>query len=208
MRKDKLIELIKLNLGGGDVSVPVQSRYDPREIDLVVDMVYNDLIYAIYEAESAKGNTNFDALDPFGVAYKLDLQEDTDRKEWYVQLPFQMIPIPSSLGIRLVCPYTDQNSAYDIVDNNSLHTFSRLANQLLRPQTICYVEMPKIYFRYLPTEKPEHIMVKAISDFSSLPEDADVIIPGGNEVLFNKVADIFRRKGTKTLYNLNSDKQV
>jgi hypothetical protein len=68
--------------------------------------------------------------------------------------------------------------------------------------------MPYIYFRYLPTKMPENIMVKAISDFDSQDDQADIVVPGGNELLFRKVAELMRTKGIKTLYNLGSDKQV
>ena len=208
MRKDKLIELVKLNASGGDASASVASKFDPREIELVIDMVYNDLVFQLYESELAKGNMNMDALDPFGTSFKCEIQEDTDRKEFYIALPFEMVPLPANVGIRLVSPYQEQDSAYDIVDNNSLHAFSRLYNQLVRPQTICYIEVPRIYFRYLPKPRPDFIMVKAISDFTSLKDDADVIIPGGNQILFSKVAEIMRSKGVKTLYNGGSDKQI
>jgi hypothetical protein len=207
MRKDKLIELVKLNCGGGDVSASVQGKYDPREIELIIDMVYNDLIYALYKQDLAEGKNDLPSLDAFDNSYKCQLEKDDDRNEWFIKLPFQLA-VPSNIAIRLVAPFNDQNSAYDIIDNSSLHVFSRLANQLVRPQAICYIEMPYIYFRYLPTKMPENIMVKAISDFDSQDDQADIVVPGGNELLFRKVAELMRTKGIKTLYNLGSDKQV
>lgn len=209
MRKDKLIELIRLNASGGDATAPVAGRYDDREIELIVDAIYNDLIFQLYEAEMQKGSVSMEALDPFGTSFKVEVFEDADRKELYSELPFQLVPLPSNVGIRLVSPYDDQSAAYDLVDNNSAHVFSRLYNQLVRPVTSCYVEMPRIYYRNLPKEnKPKYIMVKAISDFVSLPEDAEILVPGGNQIIIAKAAEYMRSKAPKTLYDNLSDKQV
>ena len=43
MTKEQIIELIQLNLQGGDAPADLQSRFHPKEIELYVDLAFESL---------------------------------------------------------------------------------------------------------------------------------------------------------------------
>jgi hypothetical protein len=210
MNKAELIELVKENLSGGDAPAEIRGKYHPRIIEKYLEMAYDDLVATIYQEGEPSGS--FAALDSFGKSYKTTLTEDKDRGELYVELSISVVPLPDNKGIRLVCPYKDQSAAFDYIDNNSSHVFSRLHNQVVRPKGTYYAELPRIYISNVDrTLIGKDIMVKAIPPFNGLKPEDDAFIPAGkNTMLFNLVYELMVRKNQtpKDDYDNNNSKQI
>jgi hypothetical protein len=210
MNKAELIELVKENLSGGDAPAEIRGKYHPKIIEKYLEMAYDDLVATIYQESEPSGN--FAALDTFGKAYKVILKKDEDRGELYVELDISVVPLPNNKGITLVCPYRDQTSAFDYVDNNSSHVFRKLHNQVMRPVGTYYAELPRIYIANVdPTLIGKDIMVKAIPPFNGLKSTDDVFVPAGkNTMLFNLVYELMVRKNQtpKDDYDNNNSKQI
>lgn len=216
MNKEQIIELVRRNLQGSDAPISVRRKYDPRLVELYVEMAYNDLLNKLYEDGIKKGN-DFSALDNFGKAYKRLVQWDADREEYYFDLEMDIVPLPDSQGIRLVSPYKNQAASYDYRDNNSQSVFSRLFNDIVSETGWFYVELPYVYLGHISTavQTPEagksQLMVKVIPPFNKLAPTDEIFLPGGNNmVLFQMVYNAINttNQNPESQYDNNSSKQI
>jgi len=216
MNKSELIELVRRNLQGGDAPVSVRAKYDPRLVEKYVEIVYNDLVYMLYN-DGVKMGGDFSALDNFGKSYKRQLKYDSDREEYYIDAEMDIVPLPDNQGIRQVSPWLNQANSFDYRDNNSQGVFSLLFNDLVSPRPWFYTELPYIFVGNIPvpkgpkTQPTDLLMLKVIPPFSKLDATDEVFIPGGNNLrLFELVYNVVNQvnQNPQSQYDNNSNKQV
>lgn len=216
MNKQQIIELVRRNLQGSDAPISVRRKYDPRLIELYVEMAYNDLLNKLYEDGVKKGN-DFSSLDNFGKAYKRNVKWDAEREEYYFDLEMDIVPLPDSQGIRLVSPYKNQAAMYDYRDNNSQSVFSKLLNDVVSSVGWFYVELPLVFLGNIntsvqnPAEANSQVMVKVIPPFNKLTDTDEIFLPGGNNmVLFQMVYNAVNttNQNPESQYNNNNSKQI
>lgn len=216
MNKQQIIELVRRNLQGSDAPISVRRKYDPRLVELYVEMAYNDLLNKLYDDGIKKGN-DFSALDNFGKAYKRSVKWDADREEYYFDLEMDIVPLPDSQGIRLVSPYKNQAAMYDYRDNNSQSVFSKLLNDVVSNVGWFYVELPLVFLGNIntsihnPAELNSQVMVKVIPPFNKLSDTDEIFLPGGNNmVLFQMVYNAVNttNQNPESQFNNNSSKQI
>jgi len=191
MIKEKLIELVQLNLAGGDTSEETGSKYDIREIELYVGMVYDDLIMQAYIEGRKTGDFSF--LDDYAAPFKVSVLNDEDRDERYIVLPVNPVTLPDQASIRLISPYKNQNFSFNPMESNSSGVWDELDVDIVDTRPSYYVEGLNVYFD--DRLAADELMVKLVQPFSNIPDSSEVYVPGGkNTIIFDKVKEMLASK--------------
>ena len=209
MTRDEFVELVRRNLQGSDAPAAIRGKYSDREIRLYVSMAYDDIIGEF--AREATKTRDFSLLDTFGRAYKRNILYDAEREELYIDLQVQVVPLNDNMGIRLVCPFRNQNDAYHYRDNNASSVFSKLLVAVVNNTPSYYVELPRIYLDNKVPKGTKTLMIKIIPPFSRLKGTDEVFVPGGaNGEMFAKVIQFVQNKqNNPQMYNNSgSSKQI
>lgn len=193
MNKAELIDLVKRNLGGGDMPAELKSRFHPNEISKYIEMVYDDIFDAICKEGIKYGD--YSALDNYLNTYIFATKYDSVREQYYIVLDPQPVPLPNNLGIRQVSPPKDQTFAFALVDDSSASVWDALESDYVSDVAGYSPEGNNIYFDNKYPRGLENVMVKQLVPFSSLRDNDSVFVPGGNNTLmFQKVLALMLNK--------------
>lgn len=194
MTKQELIRLVILNLGGGNVPPTIQGSYTEPQVEKLLEMVFDDIIYTVY-AQAIKTGV-YDDLDAFIRPYYMNILYDAKRDERYSELPIRGTSIPDTVAVRQVSPTKGQRLSFSIVENTSIPVFSELEVDFIDGRVSAYIEAGRMYYdRKLPKAVDE-VLIKMVSPFSAFADDDNISIPlGANEVIFTKVLQILMNKG-------------
>lgn len=183
MTKEELIDLVKLNVTGGDAPAELKSRYSPQEIEKYLEMAFDDMVYQTYLDGYKTGD--FSQVDNYMLSYIFDVQYNDDRDQYFVELIPQPIPLPDNFSIRQISLPKDQTLPFAPVDNVSASVWAELEADYVSPVIGYSVEAYLVYFdnkfpRYMAKSK---IMVKQIVPFSALEDNNSVFVTGGNNMM-------------------------
>ena len=117
MKKSEVIDLIKHQISGGDLTSDLLSRYGEQFIEKYVELAYTSIIYALQVAATKAGD--YGQLDPYIKTFKnVPVICDEDRDEYYSELPCAVIPLPMARGIRMISPMRGQGVDFIYRENN------------------------------------------------------------------------------------------
>lgn len=193
--KAKLTALIADGKSGGDP--PVNSKYHPKTIIALADIVRNTLIETELKQTGHISDVLVKGFDNVPV-----LQDD-NRDEPFSELPSVIAAISSSLALRQVSPQKDQINVMDIGQNGSRAVFEGLDGQLTERATV-YLEGDKLFYENLdPAIKK--VLVKMIPSISSLGKNESIPVPGNKEKLFIDLINEMMDETTKTVQDKIND---
>lgn len=193
MNKEELIDLVKLNLAGGDASAEMKSRYSPQEIEKYCEMVFDDLVYQSYLDGDKTGDMS--QVDNYQLPYFFPVLFDSRRRRHYIVLDPQPTPLPNNFGIRQICPPEDESNPFTPIDNVSSAVWAILEADSVSSVVGYMVEGNRVVFDYKFPKNLEEVMVKQIITFSALKDTDSVFIPGGNNtMIFEKVRALMLNK--------------
>jgi len=131
IQKKQYTEQVIHRLTGGDPNAAQLSRFHPNMVDKEIDAAYESILNSLFH-NNVRGSdySLFDAYTKWYYAPKdFVVEEDTIRKEKYIELPVPPIVInPGNLGIRIVCPREDQTSQFAPIENNTILYKHRIKN--------------------------------------------------------------------------------
>lgn len=204
MNKQELVDLVKLNLGGGDASAEVKSRFHPKEIAKYIEMVYDDIFHELCVNGIKYGD--FSPLDNYVLTYVLPIAYDNAREQYYTVLNPQPVPMPNNQSIRQVSPPKQQTLSFAPVTDNSSSVWAALEVDYVDSTPGYSVEGNNIYYDDKFPKGLENIMVKQIVPFSNLKDTDSVFVPGGNNtVMFQKVVALMMGKPMPDLQGSNEN---
>ena len=130
--------------------------------------------------EEAESKNNYGILDMYTKTYtKIPVYYNTDRDEYFVNIPFRMYQFRRFNGIRLVCPNKDQSYAFIQRKNNAMFVMSNLEVDYVSTRPRFYVEgNNKMFFQNMDTNITS-IMIKGVPTIDSLSDTEEIAMPAG-----------------------------
>jgi len=188
MKKIQLIKLVQHRLSGGNCPPALKGKYHPEIIAKHIQLAMNYLIKEITYLE-AERNSDFTLLDDYIKTFtKIEVKEDSDREERFIDLPVRVVPLPKNRGIRFISDQKNQSVQYLYRENNSDDMYSDLDVDRISDRARYYKENDKIFFsRHLPSSI-KHVLIKVIPDFESLDYEDELNVPSGfGKLIFDLV---------------------
>lgn len=142
--KSRLAEQILRQLEGGDVAA--ESKYDLREIELLVSQVSAKLIkYSIYESQKIEGEFNISG-SYIATFTNIRVKRNIDRDVTYAEIPSEYIVLPNNRGVWGV--YADGNEVTPFIPLQNLgKSFLSVRNVLPLQGRIGYeIKDKRVYF--------------------------------------------------------------
>lgn len=179
MKKGALIEKVRQEvLQNGLLSNDDLGRYSFRKCELDIQSVWADSI-AILVRDSA-------SLDFFSKTYEADIAYDMDRKEYYIDLPVNILQLPANAGVCLVKPYGATTRRFYPSNNSKIDLLSDLDNKYY-DRTLYVLDgqdrLRIVFFDYA-SRNVRKVTLKLIPDFLSYGYDEEVNLPSGKNVEF------------------------
>ena len=181
MTKKNLIDLIIHKLSGGNTSPDIKSKYHPEIITKYIELAFNSLINTV-QNQSIRYK-DLGQLDSYVKTYSsVTVSYDDTRKEYYSDLPVNIIGLYMNRGIRYICPIYDQSYHFIYRKNNSTDIYSELEVSKIDSRPRYYLEGTKVFYDKMTTEIVDNgVLMKLIVPISVLDEDDEIPIPAGQE---------------------------
>lgn len=185
MTKEVIAEQVLRIIYGGDI--PSGASVEDRDVFLVADQVYAEILdkYITISGEDVTGE--FVSVYPKIGDTGVEIKKDTVRDMLYAELPARMVNIKNGRGLREVSPIKDERGAFPIMQSGHIAVTAGLESEDLNGQIGCWLEGSSvaafgtiIVFNKEMTSAHwlgKFIMVKMISDISSLGERDEIHIP-------------------------------
>lgn len=185
MKKGALIEKVRQEvLQNGLLSNDDLGRYSFRKCELDIQSVWADSI-AILVRDSASldyFSKTYDGSDHTGVPIEYDM----DRKEYYIDLPVNILQLPSNAGVCLVKPHGSTTRRFYPSNNAKIDLLSDLDNKYY-DRTLYVLDgnnrLRIVFFDYA-SRNVRRVTLKLIPDFLSYGYDEEVNLPSGKNVEF------------------------
>ncbi|MHB8871672.1 MAG: hypothetical protein ACYC5G_04425, partial [Candidatus Doudnabacteria bacterium] len=185
MKKGALIEKVRQEvLQNGLLSNDDLGRYSFRKCELDIQLIWADAI-AILVRDSASldfFSKTYDGYDHTGI----DIVYDQDRKEYYINLPVNILQLPANAGVCLVKPHGATNRRFYPSNNAKIDLMSDLDNKYY-DRTLYVLDgqdrLRIVFFDYA-SRNVRKVTLKLIPDFLSYGYDEEVNLPSGKNVEF------------------------
>jgi hypothetical protein len=207
MTKENLIDLLTTQLAASDITGPMMRKLHQRDIEQLVSMAYNNILFEAYNAfKKTKDTSNF---DQYIKTYKdVDVTFDASRDEYYSIIPVTLAQLPNNNAIRVISPKRGQRQAFVYQDNTAVAIFGNLEVDSIMTQTTFYVEGQNVYYEDLGVGQTQ-VMMKLIPVFTELSDEDEVYIPAGkDQVVFEFVVKALMGRGNEQMANNNTSKPV
>jgi len=185
MKKGALIEKVRQEvLQNGLLSNDDLGRYSFRKCELDIQSVWADSI-AILVRDSASldyFSKTYDGTDHAGVP----IEYDQDRKEYYIDLPVNILQLPANAGVCLVKPHGSTSRRFYPSNNAKIDLMMDLDNKYY-DRTLYVLDgqdrLRIVFFDYA-SRNVRKVTLKLIPDFLSYGSDEEVNLPSGKNVEF------------------------
>lgn len=167
---------------------------DPRTIYFAADQIRGSAIPAYLLANPGI------SLGLFCVPQAYDIQLDTIRNLFYVELSEQVLGGIQNTGLIQVSLAQDEDNDFIIRDMGMNSVANQLESGYALGNTICWPEGTKIYFRKTNTAGAlkvgeTKILVKAVTSLKTMDDDTEIPQPYEfNDILINGCIKYFREK--------------
>ena len=185
MKKGALIEKVRQEvLQNGLLSNDDLGRYSFRKCELDIQSIWADAI-AILVRDSASldyFSKTYDGADHTGVP----IEYDQDRKEYYIDLPVNILQLPANTGVCLVKPHGATTRRFYPSNNAKIDLMMDLDNKYY-DRTLYVLDgqnrLRIVFFDYA-SRNVRKVTLKLIPDFLSYGYDEEVNLPSGKNVEF------------------------
>ncbi len=185
MTKGQFIELIKRNLQGGDAPAELLSRYDPREIELYINMAFDSLINQNpsekynYRQELGLDNWKYDNLTK---VFFVPILEDTERKKRYSELPAHILNVIDNNGIRMIFPKHEEETIFFPRKATDDFLMSGLDVGQLSGMIYYKLEGKRVYYSGDINCDWKDVAMKLALKFSEFNDEDEVEVPDGTDI--------------------------
>lgn len=143
MTKLEFTELIVHELTGGNVSFDTMAKYDQRVLEKRISAYFDVAMLNIFLQQ--KASNDFSSFDTWVKFYKdVAVAYDTERNEYYSDIPACLSSIPTKIAIREVRSMKNPDGAMPIMEAGANNIFAHL--NLGTPEAMCYVDGNRIYY--------------------------------------------------------------
>lgn len=179
MTRRQLIEMVQNRLVHYNVGVDTTEVITPQMIGAYLEIAYSTVLNTIIKQN--KSRNGFSELNSYGQTYRdLDVQEDQNRNQKYVQLPVEPIDLMDQMAIRLVAPNGSQKSFFVARRPGAHNAMMQFLDVDKREDGVYYLEKDRIYFEKIDSdlEKMQVVMIpslrgRGIDDEIKLPETGE-----------------------------------
>lgn len=190
MTKAELIELVQVNLAGGDTPDDVKGKYHPEVVAAYIELAIEDFAAQAYRNKRTRAQVDLDVITK--TYNGLEIQCDDARGEKYVDIPHPYVNMPMGEGVRWISPQKAIQEKFDKVSSGQIGNLSGLeASEIYE---LYYIEGQRAYF-YNIHESRKMVRVCIIPKFRSLSDDDEVNVPEGRNVeLFQTIKGMIREQ--------------
>lgn len=161
----QIAEIIHRSLDGSDIAPT--SRFDYREVLLVVQMVYSELLTAKAKQDQQVGIEQVDGKSIISLVNQKPVL-DTARNEYKVDIDQTWVTLPYNHGLFQISPMKDQNIAYIPMTNGFKALLAGTTAQCLEQQAGYYIENNTVYFVH-GDKVASSLLIKIISNDEDSP---------------------------------------
>lgn len=173
-KKIEILEMILHTLNGGDSMSDQQGRYHPSMVNEVIGEAYRNIIAANI---NSGGKPNNFMLDGFTKTYTdIPVAYDSEREEYYAELPVDIMVLPYQKGVRFITPAHDQSYQFVPRSNNASVVFAELEVNDCDTVPKFYYEKGKVYFKFYGTVF-EKVLMKLCPSFQALDDFDEIEMP-------------------------------
>ena len=213
LTKRKLKALIKDRLDGGRFPHD-DSKFDGRDVDIVLDMAYNHVMMAEYAQNRTEGRQTVQGY--YIIPFKnVDIKKNPDTHEWYSDLPARPMSLPQNKGVQGVYPMEDIKTPMIQHEVGQAHVYQHLEAGLITDHNeyrieglrIVYERFKKAWRQKLnSTAKKDKctVLIRMVPSIESFTDEDILPIPAGREMMMVEVAlEFFLGKRNIPEDNLN-----
>lgn len=180
--KEILAEKILRKINGGDYTT--SSNVKAQDVYLEIEAARNTLI------QKRLTESQFDISSEFETTYtNILVSKDNSRERFYSILPAQQISLiikgnsSNSIGVRQISGMKDEYDVFIPMNSNDTGVFYGLEAGGLGGKIAYWLEGEKVLYENMPYYwEGKEVLIKMISSIYSLPEDAYIPIPAGEEL--------------------------
>jgi hypothetical protein len=184
MTKAQLVELVISNLSGGASSSDLMSKYHPLVIEKYMDLVYQNVVNQV--AINSIIFRDWGQLDQYCKTVKnVACTKDTDRNEWYSDIPLKVVEVQKNRGIRLISPMKDQKNKFWYTENATEDVWGELEARSVEDFTSFYREGNRVYYSNFKDDYATvGLLFKLTCPLSEFDEDDEIGVPGAKAYEF------------------------
>lgn len=194
MTKAEFVELTVKYLGGGDCPADIMGKYHPLTVEKYIEMAYGDILTQLPPSQ----------LDAYVKAYNnVPVLKDTERDEYYSELPSAPITLNLGRGIRLISPQQEQKSKFIYTTNNSDSVYDELEVRTVLNRKTFYIENTRVYYRNIGSISS--VLMKLVVPFSAFDDDDEIPIPSTKHLqIFAAIVQLLRQQPPTKQSNNNN----
>jgi len=183
MTKKNFIDLVIHRLNGGNSTPDTKSKYHPEVVSKYIELAFSSIINTI-QNQSVKYR-DFGQLDSYTVTYSpITVTYDSTRKEYYSELPANIMSLYKNRGIRFITPVYDQSYHFIYRENNTSNIYNELEVSMMEDKPRWYLEGNTVYYDKGNMKQEiidSGVLMKLIVPLSEIDEDTNMPIPAGQE---------------------------
>lgn len=186
MTRGIFIEQIRRQLAGGNV--PTNFAITPQEVGKKVDQVANDAIKIMcLQGMAADYVTTYE---------NVKVQFDSNKNQYYCELPNKVISLPSQSGVYQVSTMKDQSKLILACSPSVEFLYSSDINAILQGNVGYYNQQNKLYLvNYESLTDTDTLLLKLVVDRSVFDDEEDYQVPPDMEALIlMKTLELFQGK--------------
>lgn len=170
--KEILAALIQDNKAGGDP--PANSKFHTLNIYKWISIAWSTLVDIEYRQTK---DINDAFIQPFS---NVDVKFDSDRDEFYSDLPARLVAMDEVAGLRTVSPMKDRKTEFLIDRIGSAAMYDGLEAGLSQLTSI-YLEGNKIFYDHLDSDNIKKVLIRMVADVDTLAANVPIPIPANKE---------------------------
>jgi hypothetical protein len=190
--RDDIVEII---CDWFNLSADYKDKYHPYILDVWIASAFGDVLFNI--CGTAIKNRDYAQLDPFIKAYKVKVECDEHRNEFYSVLPVGVVALPENRGIYRITPLKDQRTQFYFRENGTNNIYDELEFSTQSTIPAFYQELNKIYYNNKMTADvaEKGVLMKLIPNFNEYDGDDVIPLPNGkgNSILSMVIQELSQK---------------
>lgn len=199
MTRQELIEMVENRLVHNTPGVDTTEMFSQPMISKHLELTYEYVLNQIISKN--KIQTGLAELNSYAKTYYgIEVKEDSDREQKYVNLPVKPVKLMRNEAIRLVSSNKSVKDAFFIRQGGAQRYMMSTLDVDKMHTGKCYVEGDRIYFDHIDPDL-EKVQISMIPSFDNYALDDEIILPleGESMVVENTVQMLLNK------YNLPPD---
>ena len=190
MNKAEFIELVQVNLAGGDTPDDIKGKYHPEVLAAYIELAIEDFAAQTYRSKRQKNPMSLDSIT--STFNCVEIKCDEKRGEMYIDVPVPYVNVPMGEGIRWISPQRSVSDRFEKVSAGQVGGL--LGLEAAEYFELYYVENQRVYF-YNLAEGRKEVRVCLIPKFRSLKDTDEINIPEARNIeLFQSIKALIREQ--------------